>query len=202
MTYNVKMKVFFIYIGLFLLGSTFSSVKAQSVKAQKVALNNIPLPWYSQKISGCPYAHCSLASSLMVYDYFKGMTSDSCRSASEAEAKLVEYQKNYFLKKRAPFKRRTSVGQGGYYSFEIDSLTRYYEHMVSAEHFMNKDFPIKKERGNPAWFDGCWTGRYIVITPRIPLAMARIGKLPPVEETIAIKPPFIPWKELPEVIDL
>ena len=245
-----------------------SSVKAQSVKAQKVALNDIPLPWYSQKISGCPYAHCSLASSLMVYDYFKGMTSDSCRSASEAEAKLVEYQKNYFLKKRAPFKRRTSVGQGGYYSFEIDSLTRYYEHMVSAEHFMNKDyrilksyidrgipvlinvrhrgstrgllqpgshrhwmvlrgindthvwindpgrsatmrnkgenqcFPIKKERGNPAWFDGCWTGRYIVITPRIPLAMARIGKLPPVEETIAIKPPFIPWKELPEVIDL
>ena len=27
-----------------------SSVKAQSVKAQKVALNDIPLPWYSQKI--------------------------------------------------------------------------------------------------------------------------------------------------------
>lgn len=76
MTYNVKMRVFFIYIGLFLLGSTFSSVKAQSVKAQKVALNDIPLPWYSQKISGCPYVHCSLASSLMVYDYFKGMTSD------------------------------------------------------------------------------------------------------------------------------
>lgn len=96
MTYNVKMKVFFIYIGLFLLGSTFSSVKAQSVKAQKVALNDIPLPWYSQKISGYPYAHCSLASSLMVYDYFKGMTSDSCRSASEAEAKLVEYQKTIF----------------------------------------------------------------------------------------------------------
>ena len=80
----------------------------------------------------------------MVFDYYKGMTVDSCRSAAEAEAKLVEYQKNYFLKKRAPFKRRTSIGQGGYYSFEIDSLTRYYEHMVSAEHFMNKDYRALK----------------------------------------------------------
>lgn len=54
-----------------------------------------------------------------------------------------------------------------------------------------------KERGNPVWFDGCWTEKIYRLTPRIPLAMARIGKLPPVEETIAIKPPFIPWKELP-----
>lgn len=250
---NVIIKA--LYLGLFLIGSHLPSVQAQ-----EVAPNDIPLPWYSQKISGCPYAHCSLASSLMVFDYYKGMTVDSCRSAAEAEAKLVEYQKNYFLKKRAPFKRRTSIGQGGYYSFEIDSLTRYYEHMVSAEHFMNKDyralkayidqgipvlinvrhrgsshglmqpgshrhwmvlrgindthvwindpgrsammrskgenqcFPIKRERGNPAWFDGCWTGRYIVITPRIPLAIARAGKLPPVEKEIEIQRPLIPWQ--------
>lgn len=128
-----------LYLGLFLIGSHLPSIQAQ-----EVAPNDIPLPWYSQKISGCPYAHCSLASSLMVFDYYKGMTVDSCRSAAEAEAKLVEYQKNYFLKKRAPFKRRTSIGQGGYYSFEIDSLTRYYEHMVSAEHFMNKDYRTLK----------------------------------------------------------
>ena len=25
---------------------------------------------------------------------------------------LIEYQRNYFLKKRAPFRRRTSIGQG------------------------------------------------------------------------------------------
>ena len=134
---NVIMKA--LYLGLFLIGSHLPSIQAQ-----EVAPNDIPLPWYSQKISGCPYAHCSLASSLMVFDYYKGMTVDSCRSAAEAEAKLVEYQKNYFLKKRAPFKRRTSIGQGGYYSFEIDSLTRYYEHMVSAEHFMNKDYRTLK----------------------------------------------------------
>lgn len=134
---NVIMKA--LYLGLFLIGSHLPSIQAQ-----EVAPNDIPLPWYSQKISGCPYAHCSLASSLMVFDYYKGMTVDSCRSAAEAEAKLVEYQKNYFLKKRAPFKRRTSIGQGGYYSFEIDSLTRYYEHMVSAEHFMNKDYRALK----------------------------------------------------------
>lgn len=134
---NVIMKA--LYLGLFLIGSHLPSIQAQ-----EVAPNDIPLPWYSQKISGCPYAHCSLASSLMVFDYYKGMTVDSCRSAAEAETKLVEYQKNYFLKKRAPFKRRTSIGQGGYYSFEIDSLTRYYEHMVSAEHFMNKDYRTLK----------------------------------------------------------
>lgn len=256
------MKAF--YICLLLFGSNFFSVQAQ----KQLAPNDIPIPWYSQKISGYPYAHCSLASSLMVFDYYKGMTSDSCRMATEAEAKLIEYQKNYFLKKRAPFKRRTSVGQGGYYSFEIDSLTRHYEHMTSAEHFMNKDyrilksyidrgipvlinvrhrgssrgilqpgnhrhwmvlrgmddthvwindpgrsammrskaenlcFPIKREKGNPAWLDGCWTGRFIVITPRIPRVIARAGKLSPVGEVMKIHPPVIPWKSLPEVINL
>lgn len=253
---------------LFLAISLLGGGSAFSVKAQKSAPNDIPLPWYSQKISGCPYVHCSLASSLMVFDYFKGMTADSCRSAAEAEAKLVEYQKDYFLKKRAPFKRRTSVAQGGYYSFEIDSLARYYEHMISAEHFMDKDyralkayidqgipvlinvrhrgssrgilqpgnhrhwmvlrgmddthvwindpgrsammrskgenlcFPIKKEKGNPAWFDGCWTGRYIVITPRIPRAIARAGELPSIEKVMTIHRPVIDWKELPKVINL
>lgn len=258
---NVIIRV--LYFTLFFIG-----IHLSSVQAQKVASNDIPLPWYSQKISGYPYAHCSLASSLMVFDYYKGMTMDSCRSTTEAEAKLIEYQKNYFLTKRAPFKRRTSIGQGGYYSFEIDSLTRYYEHMVSADLFMDKDyralkayidqgipvlinvrhrgsshglmqpgnhrhwivlrgmddthvwindpgrsaimrskgenqrFPIKRERGNPAWFDSCWTGRYIVITPRIPLAIARIGKLPPVEKEIEIQRPLIPWQKLPEIINL
>lgn len=253
-----------LYICLLLLGSNFFSVQAQ----KQPAPNDIPIPWYSQKISGYPYTHCSLASSLMVFDYYKGMTSDSCRAATETEAKLIEYQKNYFLKKHAPFKRRTSIGQGGYYSFEIDSLARYYEHMVSAEHFMNKNyrilksyidrgipvlinvrhrgssrgilqpgnhrhwmvlrgmddthvwindpgrsammrnkaenlcFPIKKEKGNPAWFDGCWTGRFIVITPRIPRVIARAGKLSPVGEVMEIHRPVIPWKSLPEVINL
>ena len=167
----------------------------------------------------------------MVFDYFKGMTADAQRTSSDAEKKLIEYQRNYFFKKRAPFRRRTSIGQGGYYSFEIDSLTRYYENMISAEHFQQKDYrilkdyidrgipvlinvrytgatrglrpgprghwivlrgiddkyvwvndpgrspemrskgeniryPIKKQVGNPSYFDGCWTGRYIVVTPR------------------------------------
>lgn len=64
----------------------------------KLAPNNIPVPWYSQKIAGCPYSHCSLASSLMVFDYFKGMTADTQRTAQDAEKKLIEYQRNYFLK--------------------------------------------------------------------------------------------------------
>lgn len=201
------------------------------LKAQETAPNNIPVPWYSQKISGCPYAHCSLASSLMVFDYYKGMTHDSQRTASDAEKKLIEYQKEYFLKKKAPFRRRTSIAQGGYYTFEIDSLTRYYENMKGAYYYMSKDysalksyidqgipvlinvsyrnsatgmvpgthrhwmvlrgmtdthvwvndpgrsvmmrekgenrrFPIKKEAGNPAYFDGCWTGRFMVILPQ------------------------------------
>ena len=93
--------------------------QAQIQETQKLAPNNIPVPWYSQKITGCPYSHCSLASSLMVFDYFKGMTTDTQRTAQDAEKKLIEYQRNYFLKKRAPFRRRTSIGQGGYYSFEI-----------------------------------------------------------------------------------
>ena len=46
--------------------------QAQIQETQKLAPNNIPVPWYSQKIAGCPYSHCSLASSLMVFDYFKG----------------------------------------------------------------------------------------------------------------------------------
>ena len=201
------------------------------VFGQDVAPNNIPIPWYSQKITGCPYAHCSLASSLMVFDYFKGMTSDNQRTAVDAEKKLVEYQKEYFLKKKAPFKRRTSIAQGGYYTFEIDSLSRYYENMIEAAYHDKKDYallksyidrgipvlinvsyrssttgmipgthrhwmvlrgitdthvwvndpgrsvmmrekgenrcyPIKKETGNPSYFDGCWTGRMMVIVPQ------------------------------------
>ncbi len=41
----------------------------------------------------------------MVFDYFKGMTADTQRTAQDAEKKLIEYQRNYFLKKRAPFHR-------------------------------------------------------------------------------------------------
>lgn len=233
---------------LLLLGSLVSYVRAQ----KEIAPNDIPIPWYSQKITGCPYAHCSLASSLMVFDYYKGMTVDTQRPAKEAEAKLVEYQRNYFLKKRAPFKRRTSIAQGGYLYFEIDSLARYYERMVSAEFFQKKDYgvlkeyidkgvpvlinvryrgstrglvpgshghwmvlrgmddthvwlndpgrsaemrdkgenlryPIQKERGNPSYFDGCWTGKYIVITPqegvRLPdMVRMTAGLLPAMDE--------------------
>jgi len=218
----MKLKVLFIFI--FNIGCAIHTF------GQDAAPNNIPIPWYSQKISGCPYAHCSLASSLMVYDYLKGMTSDNQRSAEDAEKKLVEYQKEYFLKKKAPFRRRTSIAQGGYYTFEIDSLTRYYENMAEAmyhdkkdysllkdyidkgipvlvnvsyrssitgmipgshRHWMvlrgitdthvwvndpgrsvmmrekgeNRRYPIKKEAGSPSYFDGCWTGRIMVIIP-------------------------------------
>ncbi len=240
----------------------------ETLETRKLAPNNIPVPWYSQKITGCPYSHCSLASSLMVFDYFKGMTTDKQRSAQDAEKKLVEYQRNYFLKKHAPFRRRTSIGQGGYYSFEIDSLARYYENMVSAEHFQKKDYrilkdyidrgipilvtvrytgavrglrpgprghwmvlrgiddkhvwvndpgrspelrnkgenicyPIKKQPGNPSYFDGCWTGRFIVVTPKEWIhnsLFARVGKLPPLEEVMYVVPPFIPSMDLPRVI--
>lgn len=239
----MKKEAFFI---CFVLLSTILSF---SLSAQEVAPNDIPVPWYSQKISGCPYAHCSLASSLMVFDYYKGLTSATRRSDSEAEQKLIEYQRNYFLKKRAPFRRRTSIAQGGYYYFEIDSLTRYYEHMVSADFFQKKDYqvlkdyidqgipvlvnvryrgstsglrpgshghwmvlrgiddthvwindpgrsadmrdkaenrryPIHREPGNPSYFDGCWTGKFIVITPKewIRPALAHVGNLPPIEE--------------------
>lgn len=101
-----------IFFSLFLSSFVWISVQAQAQvqEAQKLAPNNIPVPWYSQKIAGCPYSHCSLASSLMVFDYFKGMTADTQRTAQDAEKKLIEYQRNYFLKKRAPFRRRTSIG--------------------------------------------------------------------------------------------
>ena len=59
--------------------------QAQIQETQKLAPNNIPVPWYSQKIAGCPYSHCSLASSLMVFDYFKGMTADTQRTAQDAD---------------------------------------------------------------------------------------------------------------------
>ena len=142
--------IFNLFLSFFALISVQTQVQAQ--ETQKLAPNNIPVPWYSQKITGCPYSHCSLASSLMVFDYFKGMTTDTQRTAQDAEKKLIEYQRNYFLKKRAPFRRRTSIGQGGYYSFEIDSLTRYYENMISAEHFQQKDYRVLKDyidRGIP-----------------------------------------------------
>ena len=213
--------------------------QAQIQETQKLAPNNIPVPWYSQKIAGCPYSHCSLASSLMVFDYFKGMTADTQRTAQDAEKKLIEYQRNYFLKKRAPFRRRTSIGQGGYYSFEIDSLTRYYENMISAEHFQQKDYRILKDyidrgipvlvnvrytgavrglrpgpRGHwmvlrgiddkPSYFDGCWTGRFIIVTPREWIRnslFAQVGKLPPLEEVTHIVPPVVSSVTLPQVIN-
>ena len=122
--YNILFSLF--WASLVLVG-----IETQAQENLKFAPNDIPVPWYSQKITGCPYTHCSLASSLMVFDYFKGMTAEAQRTSSDAEKKLIEYQRNYFFKKRAPFRRRTSIGQGGYYSFEIDSLTRYYENMIT-----------------------------------------------------------------------
>ena len=61
--------------------------QAQIQETQKLAPNNIPVPWYSQKIAGCPYSHCSLASSLMVFDYFKGMTADTGASTNTGNSK-------------------------------------------------------------------------------------------------------------------
>lgn len=259
--------IFNLFLSFFALISVQTQVRAQ--ETQKLAPNNIPVPWYSQKITGYPYSHCSLASSLMVFDYFKGMTTDTQRTAQDAEKKLVEYQRNYFLKKRAPFRRRTSIGQGGYYSFEIDSLTRYYENMISAEHFQQKDYrilkdyidrdipvlvnvrytgavrglrpgprghwmvlrgiddkhvwvndpgrspemrskgenicyPIKKQPGNPSYFDGCWTGRFIIITPKEWIRnslFAQVGKLPPLEEVTHILPPIVSSVSIPQVIN-
>lgn len=250
--------------GCLLLFCVLCRLAAQDEKAP----NDIPIPWYSQKISGCPYAHCSLASSLMVFDYYKGYTVDRQRSAREAEQKLIEYQKEYFLKKKAPFRRRTSIAQGGYHAFEIDSLARYYEGMVSAEPYSNKDYkvlkayidqgipvlinvryrssttglipgnhghwmvlrgmtdthvwindpgrssemrdkgenrkyPIRRERGNPSWFDGCWTGRFIVITPRDRsyATLARVRQPDPLEESMAIPPSFLfSYPAIPEII--
>ena len=223
--------------------------QAQIQETQKLAPNNIPVPWYSQKIAGCPYSHCSLASSLMVFDYFKGMTADTQRTAQDAEKKLIEYQRNYFLKKRAPFRRRTSIGQGGYYSFEIDSLTRYYIDRgipvlvnvrytgavrglrpgprghwmvlrgIDDKHVWVNDpgrspemrtkgenicYPIKKQPGNPSYFDGCWTGRFIIVTPREWIRnslFAQVGKLPPLEEVTHIVPPVVSSVTLPQVIN-
>lgn len=257
-------KQFFFFCFLLLVCCLTAHAQGQ----KQAAPNDIPIPWYSQKISGCPYAHCSLASSLMVYDYYKGMNAAAQRSPEEAEAKLVEYQKNYFLKKRAPFKRRTSIRQGGYYTFEIDSLTRYYERMGSADYYMKKDYrelrdyidkgipvlinvryrgstrglvpgshghwmvlrgisdthvwindpgrsadmrdkaenvcyPIKKERGNPSYFDGCWTGRYIVIKPKEweRTMLAQRGSLPPIDEVTAMQHPVFLRMTPPDAIN-
>lgn len=259
--YNIVLGVF-----LCLLLSAGTEIRAQGRGG--FAPNDIPVPWYSQKITGCPYTHCSLASSLMIFDYYKGMTSEVQRSPQEAEKKLVEYQRNYFLNKRAPFRRRTSVGQGSYYAFEIDSLARYYENMAGAEHFQQKNYeilkeyvnrgvpvmvnvrytgathglrpgprghwivlrgiddkyvwvndpgrspemrskgenicyPIKKQAGNPSYFDGCWTGRYIIVTPkrwiRNPL-YAQAGELLPLEDVTCIVPPVVSPAVLPQVI--
>ena len=61
----------------------------------------------------------------------------------------------------------------------------------------------KKQVGNPSYFDGCWTGRYIVVTPREwirnPL-YAQAGKLPPLEEVTHIQPPVVASTALPQVI--
>ncbi len=186
-----------------------------------------------------------------------------------SESSSADIQSVSFLQKRAPFRRRTSIGQGGYYSFEIDSLTRYYENMISAEHFQQKDYrilkdyidrgipvlvnvrytgavrglrpgprghwmvlrgiddkhvwvndpgrspemrtkgenicyPIKKQPGNPSYFDGCWTGRFIIVTPREWIRnslFAQVGKLPPLEEVTHIVPPVVSSVTLPQVIN-
>ena len=53
-------------------------------------------------------------------------------------------------------------------------------------------YPIKKQPGNPSYFDGCWTGRFIIVTPKEWIRnslFAQVGKLPPLEEVTHIVPP-------------
>ena len=74
-------KKYYMISRLLLVFLVWNGVQAYAQEAQKFAPNNIPVPWYSQKITGYPYSHCSLASSLMVFDYFKGMTADTQRTS-------------------------------------------------------------------------------------------------------------------------
>ena len=132
-----------ILFSLFGASLVLVGIETQAQENLKFAPNDIPVPWYSQKITGCPYTHCSLASSLMVFDYFKGMTADAQRTSSDAEKKLIEYQRNYFFKKRAPFRRRTSIGQGGYYSFEIERSSSLKQVMNILEKTRTLDVELK-----------------------------------------------------------
>ena len=54
--YNILFSLF--WASLVLVG-----IETQAQENLKFAPNDIPVPWYSQKITGCPYTHCSLASS-------------------------------------------------------------------------------------------------------------------------------------------
>jgi hypothetical protein len=63
---------------------------------------------------------------------------------------------------------------------------------------------LRKRETSPSYFDGCWTGRFIVVTPgewiRNSL-FAQVGKLPPLEEVTHILPPVVPSAILPQVIN-
>ena len=85
---NRMRKKYYMISRLLLVFLVWNGVQACAQEAQKFAPNNIPVPWYSQKIAGYPYSHCSLASSLMVFDYFKGMTADTQRTAQDAKSRI------------------------------------------------------------------------------------------------------------------
>ena len=62
----------------------------------------------------------------------------------------------------------------------------------------------KKQPGNPSYFDGCWTGRFIIVTPKEWIRnslFAQVGKLPPLEEVTHIVPPVALPVTLPQVIN-
>ena len=93
--YNILFSLF-LGFSLVLVG-----IETQAQENLKFAPNDIPSSLVFAENHRLSLYTCSLASSLMVFDYFKGMTADAQRTSSDAEKKLIEYQRNYFFKKRA-----------------------------------------------------------------------------------------------------
>ena len=70
--------------------------------------------------------------------------------------------------------------------------------------YMSNNFVPITSLGNPSYFDGCWTGRFIIVTPKEWIRnslFAQVGKLPPLEEVTHIVPPVALPATLPQVIN-
>ena len=135
--YNILFSLF--WASLVLVG-----IETQAQENLKFAPNDIPVPWYSQKITGCPYTHCSLASSLMVFDYFKGMTADAQRTSSDADNcgaeesfnKLCQYSLQQDLTDYYAFCDQDDVWDNDKLSIAIQSLEKF-DHLVPNLYFSN-----------------------------------------------------------------